>query len=137
MALKIFKVTARRRTYERGRRSYRAGHTRLYFFPQGESVMDNLRNRRTRPHNVYRTFIPAALDLLRAKSNTEADYKMVEAWMKPEKISWSQRAGCSCPCSPGFIVIGPGFKDFDIYVDIADENYVEPVKELTCVAEGI
>lgn len=131
MALKILKVSSRRRPYKSGQHSYSKSHTRLYFFPRGESVMDNLRNRRGRPYNDWRTLIPAVLAKL---SKVGGD---VEPFMKPDKVSWSQRAGCSCPCSPGFIVIGPCFKDFDIYVDIADESYVEPVKEPTCIAEGI
>ncbi len=38
------------------------------------------------------------------------------------KVSWSQFAGCSCPCSPGFVVNNPDY-EFDIHV-----NY-EIVKE--------
>jgi hypothetical protein len=33
------------------------------------------------------------------------------------KASWSQKAGCSCPCSPGFILRGVEHYDFDIHVD--------------------
>jgi hypothetical protein len=29
-----------------------------------------------------------------------------------EKMAWNQRAGCSCPCSPGFSITGDKGKDY-------------------------
>ena len=64
--------------------------TRIYVFPKGETVLANLENRHQRPYNVYRKeVIPAVLEHLGTPD---------------AKVSWSQRAGCSCPCSPGFVI---------------------------------
>jgi len=73
---------------------------RAYFFPSDETVIDNLMNRRNRPHTQYKVLL---LELLKKKG------------LKPEKITWSQKAGCSCGCSPGFILKG---LQKDIFVDV-------------------
>ena len=65
---------------------------RVYVQPKGESILENLENRRTRPYNEYRKVVAdKALAELGLSSDTHT-------------LSWSQYAGCSCPCSPGFIV---------------------------------
>jgi len=65
--------------------------TRVYVWPKGETILENLENRRERPYTVYRKeVIPAVLAKLGLPSDT--------------KVRWSQYAGCSCPCSPGFII---------------------------------
>ena len=70
--------------------SYRRRKTRVYVWPQNESILENLMNRHERPYTLYRKEIMpnvvSALDLPYAK------------WR------WSQYAGCGCPCSPGFII---------------------------------
>jgi phage/plasmid-associated DNA primase len=58
--------------------------------PIDESIMENLMNRRSRPINVYRKLAYQALEQI---GYTKEDVK----------LNWSQYAGCSCPCSPGFI----------------------------------
>jgi len=64
--------------------------TRVYVWPERETVMENLVNRRSRPYNEWR---PLVLKELR-----DAGYQV-------EKLQWNQKAGCTmCPCSPGFIV---------------------------------
>lgn len=67
-------------------------HARLYVHVKGESIMDNLMNRRSRPSTFYRKeVLPVVLK---------------QFGLTPEKVVWSQKAGCSCPCSPGFILKG-------------------------------
>ena len=65
---------------------------RIYIFPKGETLLDNLENRRSRPYNLYRKqVIPTVLKAMGLPEDT--------------KVRWSQYAGCSmCPCSPGFII---------------------------------
>lgn len=64
---------------------------RVYIFPKGENIYENLMNRRQRPQTQYRKeVIPSVLDEMGLPENT--------------KVRWSQYAGCSCPCSPGFII---------------------------------
>ena len=66
---------------------------RLYIFPADESVLDNLASRHSRPYAYYkREVIPAVVNALQ---------------LRDAKFNWRQTAGCSCPCSPGFIVTCP------------------------------
>jgi len=99
-ALKVLEVTIRRNT-EFSARNQKA---RVYFWPKGESVWENLENRRSRPHKEYRKLIPEVLERI------GADPEAV-------KLSWSQKAGCSCGCSPGFIA--DGLSGFSVHVDVA------------------
>jgi len=74
-------------------RRERSRKTKVYIWPEGENVIENLQNRRSRPYSVYRKeVIPQVL----AELGIPAD----------ARVRWSQRAGCSCPCSPGFIIEG-------------------------------
>lgn len=52
-------------------------------------VMEDLANRMRRPHQVWRPMVAAAL--------TQLGYPNA-------RFYWSQYAGCTCPCSPGFIM---------------------------------
>lgn len=64
---------------------------RVHVFTKGESILENLQNRRQRPHTVYKKeVIPAVLAAMGLPADT--------------KVRWSQKAGCTCGCSPGFIV---------------------------------
>ena len=73
--------------------------TRVYVFPKGESLYENLMNRRTRPHTVYRKeVLPAVFRAMGLPENTRA--------------RWSRYAGCSCPCSPGFVLETSGAEVF-------------------------
>lgn len=81
---------------------------RMYVTIEAESVLANLVNRKRRPYNLYKTLIHSSgigdvLDL--------------------SKLSWSQYAGCSCPCSPGFVlnrqypeIEGDVYAYFDVWV---------------------
>ena len=79
---------------------------RLYFFHSGENVLENLQNRHSRPSQIYKELFP----------QIEKELKLSNSM----KASWSQKAGCGCGCSPGFIIMNAfeiGLYD-DIYVDI-------------------
>jgi hypothetical protein len=75
-----------------GYRAYRKSFKPIiYFSVDKESVLENLENRRSRPHTEYRKLINEALTAAGLPTNT--GYK----W------TWNVKAGCSmCPCSPGF-----------------------------------
>jgi hypothetical protein len=63
--------------------------TRIYVDEVGETVLDNLEKRMGRPSDKYKAPVLEALEQIGLTS---------------VKVNWSQRAGCTCPCSPGFIL---------------------------------
>jgi hypothetical protein len=63
--------------------------TRVYVEEIGETILDNLRDRFGRPSKAYKAAVIEALQHVN---------------MTGFKVCWSQRAGCSCGCSPGFIL---------------------------------
>jgi hypothetical protein len=64
--------------------------TRLYMSPSSESVIENfIVGRHTRPVSILRLALPAIF---------------AELKIGPYKAIWSQKAGCSCGCSPAFIL---------------------------------
>lgn len=77
--------------YHRSRRASERpdGHSIVYVSVKGETVLDNFVNRRSRPYQALR---PIVIEELK-KANIQF-----------ESIRWSQNAGCSCGCSPGFII---------------------------------
>ena len=84
---------------------------RVYFWPEGENVLENLANRTTRPHKEYRKLLP---DVLLA-----AQAQVVGSDLSAAKASWSKHAGCRmCPCSPGFVLDGARGFPFDIHVTV-------------------
>jgi hypothetical protein len=86
------------------RKSEKPGRTtKVYIFEEGETILENLENRHSRPSDVYRDLIS---DQLMEK----------EIITSSRDLRWSQKAGCSCGCSPGFIVDGP--KGKEVYVTI-------------------
>ena len=65
--------------------------TRIYIWLEDESIMDNFINRHSRPYTMYRKqILPKVFKEL--------------GWPLDTKVKWSQYAGCTCPCSPGFII---------------------------------
>ena len=63
--------------------------TRIHVDTAKFSVLEDLTNRLRRPHQVWRPMVAAAL--------TQLGYPQA-------RFYWSQYAGCTCPCSPGFII---------------------------------
>lgn len=101
----MFQVTEAKKLPRDARRSTdRAWNrrSRIHVFASGESIMDDLANRRSRPSKLYREVV---LD----------QYPELAG-----RIKWSQTAGCSCGCSPGFIaddvLRDEGDKRVDIYI---------------------
>ena len=84
------------------RRNGTGAKTRVYVFPKGETLMDNLMNRKARPYTVYKKeVLPSVFRAMGLPENTKA--------------RWSQYAGCSCPCSPGFVL---DVRGSDVFVDV-------------------
>jgi hypothetical protein len=58
------------------------------------------------------------------------------------KLSWSQYAGCSCPCSPGFVLNhqnivddkGNGFRYFDLWLTLESAPSVDETKPARVLA---
>jgi hypothetical protein len=94
---------------ERFNRGFYANKTRVFLFPKGETILEQFTvGRHTRPYTQYRKeVLPIVLKRLGLPKGT--------------KVSWSQRAGCSCPCSPGFIIQN-GAYGYDVFVDVAVEE---------------
>ena len=88
------KVTIRQKFDEKrwGRNSWMEVRSfqkaRVYVWVNDESIAENLMNRRNRPVTEYRKIAKEVLQEMEIGG----------------KINWSQKAGCSCPCSPGFIL---------------------------------
>jgi hypothetical protein len=97
-----FEITSLKAAYEpyhsRKNEPYRWSN-KLYIWPEGETVMENLFNRRNRPSRAWKqTLIPAIMAKL-SKENPEIFERV-----KGEDWGWRQNCGCKmCPCSPGFV----------------------------------
>ncbi len=82
---------------------------RIYFF-YTDNVMQSFHDRYDGTHealgHLFRPMVPVVL----RRVGKPVDLK----------ARWSQYAGCSCPCSPGFVVEG---LHVDIYVDLASKNH--------------
>lgn len=79
--------------------------TVIYISPEGETILEQLDTRRNKPYTVYRKqFLPEILKQAGYPADT--------------KVSWSQKAGCGCGCSPGFIVKNE--MGTDIFVTVSD-----------------
>jgi len=90
------------------------GKSRLYFHHDGESILEGFGNRASRPWKIYRTF----LEEVRAKFDLPEDVK----------FNWSRKAGCSCGCSPAFIITGHWGTDF--FVTLSKDAPVAEDREL-------
>ena len=79
---------------------------RIYVWPEDETIKENFENRRQRPYTIYKKEVLPQL--------------FRKLGLSPEKVGWSQKAGCSCPCSPGFVVQSRDIP-FDIHVTVTDK----------------
>ena len=83
--------------------------TRIFFWPEGENVFEQLESRHMRPMQAWRKMVPSVLEQLNVSPNKVT-------------IRWSNKAGCSmCPCSPGFIVDGwdENLSGHDVHVKVS------------------
>ena len=92
----MIKVEIEVRDRTMGRRDYHA-KTRVYFSHADESILENFGNRMARPQDLYKTYLPDVAEKMGLPRTT--------------KFKWSQYAGCSCPCSPGFVCDAVRSKD--------------------------
>lgn len=84
----------------------RASAPRLYFWLDGETVLEHffVGRRLTARHKLIRPLIPAVLEQLGVST--------------PSEIRYSRTAGCSCGCSPGFVLRGATYKGMDSGFDV-------------------
>lgn len=94
------KVTSYKTMPIQGRR--KAAHA--YFFLTGESILENLANRRSRPTKEYRKLL---WEVLKKEGYTDHEVG---------RVTWSQYTGCQCGCSPGFRIEGIYGKDY--FIDV-------------------
>jgi hypothetical protein len=99
-------VSSEQRGKRRGARRHKS---RLYIWPEAESVAEQFVYRTNRPWQEYRTMLPAIFKHFGLSENIKA--------------RWSQYAGCSmCPCSPGFVLDLTGSYLDDYYVVVTAED---------------
>ena len=102
----------------RERREYTA-KPRLYVSHDGENVLENLVSRKSRPVDQYRGVMPEILKQLGLPADT--------------KMRWSQKAGCPCGCSPGFVV--PSYGRWDAWATVTgDRVSQDPAAQETVAA---
>jgi hypothetical protein len=109
------------------RREFEAA-PRMYVSVSDETLVDDLMNRRRRPYNVYKTLIHSS---------------GLKTILDLTKLSWSQYAGCSCPCSPGFVLKhqrvsagGHEFAQWDAWLTLTGAPAVDlakPARDLALV----
>ena len=92
---------------------------RLYISHKGENVLENLANRRSRPTTLYKGILPSILKELGLPVDT--------------KVSWSQKAGCSCGCSPGFILKTAG--RWNAWAEVTGERTADNIAALTLASD--
>ena len=115
--MKIVNINVVHKSYDR------YGRTKIFFHHVGETIMENLVNRRSRPRDEYRKMLP---EVYRAIA---PELSEIRSFGGTPKASWSQKCGCSmCPCSPGFNLNVEG--DFYVQVDVAADDYVAPEQQL-------
>jgi len=92
--------------YSRGRpqRTHEVELTKLprVYVDVEENLLENLCGRQSRPHVAWKPRVAEALARIGVVG----------------PLAWSQRAGCSCPCSPGFIIKGWTGPRFDAWVTL-------------------
>lgn len=102
------------KTINHDRRRLNAGSkTRIFVFYKDETVRQLFERRFKRPVDGWREIAAGAANMcgLSTKGRTIA-----------EAVSWSRKAGCSCGCSPGFILKSDYYRPgFDIYVTINED----------------
>lgn len=102
---------------------------RVFVNISDESLLENLENRRNRPVKIYGNIAKSALQA---------------AGIEIKTLRWSQYAGCTCACSPGFILTttgkGWGYQNYDEYAQcdmwvtikkqpqVQNDGYITPLE---------
>ena len=77
----------------RDRSQFLKRQTNIYVHVKNEDVIDDIKNRHTRPYTQWKkNLLPLAAKLIFDETGL----------IMGSNINWNQRLGCSCPCSPGF-----------------------------------
>jgi hypothetical protein len=92
----------RRKSPGHGGREVPSGKSVVYVSVEGESLWDDIAARGNRPYTAWRPYVEQALR---------------DHGFEFSKLTWSNKAGCSCPCSAGFIV-STGTYGHDIWVKL-------------------
>ncbi len=87
------------------------GKSHLSVHMLGESIWDNLMNRRNRPTKIWKMVGETAMASLGLDEELFA------------KMYWNQRAGCSCGCSPAFVM--PNLLGFHFYIEVEADPMLE------------
>ena len=121
MKFEIINLKAEYEPYHtRKNEPYKASN-KLYIWPEGETIMENLFNRHDRPSKVWKeVVIPAVLSKLQEVNPTAFEAVKGEEW------GWRQKCGCTCPCSPGFV----GKKGGQYYISATVKFLEEKVASL-------
>lgn len=96
--------------------------SRVYVDIKGEGIWESFAARTSRPYNLWRPLVKAALER--------------EGWTGVQ-LSWSQRAGCPCPCSPGFIVTAGGKPRKVVWVEITGGPNSVDIREYNLRAQAL
>lgn len=111
-------------SYQRKGEPYKESN-KLYLWVSGETLLENLTNRHSRPHNYYKKeVLPSILREVATKYPELSISTDIKDW------SWSQKCGCSmCPCSPGFVQKNiKAYRPINIHAEV--EFISEPVASL-------
>jgi len=91
----------------RSRPSARRDKAILFVWAQDEGAgLEQFIYRHNRPVQLYRSLLPEIFEKLGLPADTKA--------------RWSQKAGCSCPCSPGFIL--SHHENFNFYAFVTADD---------------
>ena len=99
MKFKIKQISAKQEYYSDRKGEPFRDFNKAYIWISSESVLDNLVNRRSRPHKFYQeNILPQILEEVNKQYPEYGISTNAKDW------GWRQKCGCKmCPCSPGFI----------------------------------
>ena len=99
MKFKIKQISAKQEYYSQRKGEPFRDSNKAYIWISRESVLDNLVNRRSRPHKFYQeNILPQILEEVNKKYPEYGISTNAKDW------GWRSKCGCSmCPCSPGFV----------------------------------
>ena len=99
MKFKIKQISAKQEYYSERKGEPFRDNNKAYIWVSGESIQENLMNRRSRPYKFYQeNVLPQIL------KEVDAKYPEYRIDTNAKNWGWRSKCGCSmCPCSPGFI----------------------------------
>ena len=105
LSLVVTSVTRRERNREDDPRGWTKA-PRVYVSRKCDNVLEDIIHRRSHQTSELR---PLVLEALKKEGVDVSNLK----------VTWSQKAGCSCGCSPGFILLGvePAQGRWDMWVE--------------------